>query len=221
MADTAKPILNPDIDAIREEVEQLAGKTILWEADADLEARMRATLEADTGQLRITYREFSQDGALEELLHLRLRLRGCPRLDCHPNLGLTTQTHRIIEGIVHHQVVFPEIHALGYRPNEDNGILMMLNELTSSTDLDRVTDERGLEALMAMTYTRSRLDTDSEDIQRRYDDFFSDSRLHEAKTLGERVCHIVLSRASNQPDAIRDVYEQCIEALGVEIDIVD
>lgn len=219
MDEPTRPALDPEVDAIRAEVEQLTGEAIEWRTDPDPKSRMRSTLRNGLYP-QIWYRDFSQEGALEELLHIRLRLKGCPSLACHPNAKLTTQTRQLLENVVHHQIIYPEIRQMGYEPSEDSGIAEMLEGLIA-TDLSRIAKEPPLQALFAAAYVRSRLDTDSKDIHRQYDAFFSDYRLGDAVALGNQACEIILNRRSDESGAIRDVYERCIDALGIEVDIVD
>ncbi len=59
-----------EVDILRQEVEELAKTPITWRHVDDLGAAMSATIS--NGKPIIRYKHFSQAGAAEELLHLRL-----------------------------------------------------------------------------------------------------------------------------------------------------
>jgi hypothetical protein len=94
------------------EIEAKAGCAICWEQDENLEAECKSNLEK--GQPIIKYRKFTEHGSAHELLHLKLGLSGFPMCYYLGNLNWEFSAMSMLENVVHHLVIFPQLRQLGY-----------------------------------------------------------------------------------------------------------
>lgn len=196
------------------EVEALAKATVSWECHPEIDGLMRSAIQ--DGIPKIWYREWSEVGIAEELMHLRLMLYGV-QLSFPENRHLMAQTATMLQNVVHHHVIFPVLANWGYQPSiaECNGISKQLSTLENSNDLDRATSDTDLEALMAIVYARAQLDCGTPDVIARLDSVFSADALSNARQIGNRVVSTIRAQTEISPEACLKTLGQCLDVLGV------
>ena len=131
------PQLRADVQELLIEVERLAGAAVSWEEAPDLGAQMSSEFD-DSGCPAIAYRDFSQRGAAEELLHLRLALPKHPDLRGDVTIGGMKDTVSMLANAVHHQIIYPQLEAMGFLPRkaQAKAVARQLDHLEEQWDDD-------------------------------------------------------------------------------------
>jgi len=201
-----------------DEIEARAKAKIVWECCPDILGKMSAAIK--DGVPTIQYRERSEYGTLEELMHLQLMYSGV-YLSSDTNDKYVQQAMTMLQNIVHHHVIFPTLIDLGGEPsiNECVGISKQLSQLEDSNDLERTSSDRKLEALMAIVYARGQLDCGNDDTMAKLSDIYSKSALSNARRLGEEIASLIQLQADLSSHACRKTLAECLKRLGLTEDI--
>jgi len=194
------------------EIEAKAGCAICWEQDENLEGECWSNVEK--GQPIIKYRKFTEHGAAHELLHLKLGLSGIPKCYYLGNLNLEFSAMSMLENVVHHLVIFPQLRQLGYDADERGSIRKQLNQVRQKK-FDRIADEPDLKAMFSMFYARAQMDTKDLDLQAKVQRVFADERLQLCRALGEKVIEVIRSRDLSKNQEAYAVLEEAIGVLGL------
>ena len=196
------------------EVEALAKASVSWECLPEIDGLMSSAIQ--DGVPTIRYREWSEAGIAEELMHLRLMLSGV-QLSFPGNRDLVGRTATMLQNVVHHHVIFPVLAKWGYQPTiaECNGISKQLSTLENSNGLDRAKSDTELEALMAIVYARGQLDCGAPDVMARLDSIFSAGALSNARQIGNRVASAIRGQTEISPEACLKTLVECLNVLGL------
>lgn len=208
------PVLPSQLQALVVELETLAQTPICWECLPEVGGVMCSLIKDGVPVIR--YREWSEAGVAEELMHLRLMLSGV-QLSTPANRDLVAQTAIMLQNAVHRHVIYPVLTGWGYQPSvtECKGIVKQLSVLESSTDLDRARTDPELEALMAMVYARGQLDCGAPNVMSRLDHIFSAEALLNAWQVGNQVTSLIQKQTDPSPDACRETFVECLDVLGL------
>lgn len=208
------PPLPLNLQELVAEVEALAKAQVSWECLPEIGGLMSSAIQ--DGIPTIRYREWSEAGIAEELMHLRLMLSGV-QLSSPENRHLVARTATMLQNIVHHHVIFPVLTEWGYQPSiaECNGISKQLSTLENSNDLDRAKSDTELEALMAIVYARGHLDYITPDVVARLDSIFSADALSNARQIGNRVALAIRGQTEKSPEACLKTLVECLIVLGL------
>ncbi len=191
------------------EIEAKAGHPICWKQDKNMGGEMSA--DVVEGYPTISYRNFTESDAAHELLHLKLTLSGFPRLRCAANMNLTIQAMIMLQGVVQHTVIFPQLRELGYDADESGGIRRQLGGLREE-NINRIVNEPDLRTLYSMLYVRAKIESKDPDLMAELQSLFTDERLQGCRTLGEKVIKILRMRdLKNHQEA----YAALTEAIAV------
>jgi hypothetical protein len=214
--------LPPQLDEWRTEIESRAGYPIDWQPAPCLDGAM------DSGWTErrpvIRYRDYSEAGVAEELLHLLLDLDGYPRLAADEIRTLDRTTATMLQNILQHAIIFPRLRALGYQPDqgECEATARQLRRLDEQKlDVSRLADEAALRALLAVFYVRVRRHCDAGEVQSRVDEMFAGDEFSEVHRLARGLTDAITLTASSSCDEYVLVGNRCIEILGTEISIAD
>lgn len=209
-----QPTLPPHIQTIQDEVEKLAHSSIRWELDPNLDGAMLSNIENSV--LVIRYRDFTDAGAAEELMHFKLIFSGFPRLLCPQNCPFVSRATKILENTLHHHIIFPELYKLGYDPkrSECEGIARQL-KILSSADYSRLEKDPGLQAMFAMVYARAKLHCDDSNLVANVDTIFQAGLLKNAHNAGEIVVTTIRGQSNFEAQALRTTLLSCLSALGI------
>ena len=201
------------LEDLQAEVEGLAGAPVRWEFSQDLSGAMCAAIE--DGPV-IRFREFSEGGAAEELMHLKLGFSGFPRISYLSSLPWVKDVATMLQNVVQHHMFYPQLEKWGYEPTqtECQGIKKQLDVL-ESFDLSRLQREPHFQASFAMVFVRTKLDCRNDDVSARLDAIFSREELKRARTVGEEVISTVRQHVGNSPVEYRTTVEKCLSKLGV------
>lgn len=195
------------------EVDSLAESPVCFEYTPQLEGLMSACIQNDIP--KINYRDWSEAGLAEELMHLKLMLCGV-LLTTKTNNHLIKQTAIILQNIIHHHVIFPELVRWGYKPNitECDGVSKQLIVLETN-DLNRTATDSDLSALMSLVYARVLIDCGCPHIIARLDNIFSKTSMSKAKYIGINLVSIV--RAQTELTAVASIktLSSCLELLDL------
>lgn len=195
------------------EIEARAGRPIRWKEDKNLFGAMYSNVWK--GQATIVYRDFTEEGAAHELLHLRLTYSGFPTLSCDGHLHITKQVMDMLLGAAQHIVIFPQLKEWGYNPHEaeSRGIRKQLAQLEKE-DLDRVSSEPDIRALFSMIYVRVFLECEDAKTQSEAERIFDDPRLQPCRALAKSV--IAIFRAWDLRDNLEahSALNEAIKVLG-------
>lgn len=201
-----------------QEVERLSRLAVRWEVSPDNAGAMSSTVEDGVPVIR--YREFSEGGAAEELMHLRLTLSGMPRLSFPAGLSFVGQTATMLQNTVDHHVIYPELARWGYDPwaSECRAIAKQLDGLDGLEPMDpiRLQSEPQLNALVSMVYARARLDCRDTSILDRLDSVYSRVEFLSARNIGEQIVSTIREQGSPGPKACREIIAKCLEILDLE-----
>ncbi len=206
------PLQLPDrLEIIVREIEAKAGRPICWKLDENLPGAMYNNVWK--AQPTIVYRDFTEEGAAHELLHLRLTYSGFPTLLCDGNLPLAMQVMETLLGAAQHIVIFPQLKEWGYRPYEvqSRGIRKQLAQLKEE-DFDRVSSEPEVRALFSMIYVRAFLESEDAEVQAEAERIFGEPRLEACRALSKSVIEIL--RGRNLRNNL-DAYSALTEAIRV------
>lgn len=205
----------PDkVEKLVKEVEKLTGTSIKWEEADTLRGRMSNDLV--DGAPTIRYREFSIGAAAEELLHLKLRLSGYPRLKCPENLNITRQVMDMLQNVIEHQIIYPELESIGFKPRKTqaSAVLKQFKQL-SEVELGRLSKEPELRALFAIVYVRANVECDSDSLKKKLDSRFSHDRLKSVKNMAkELILTIQTSELLTRKDFITTA-QRCLSILSL------
>lgn len=206
------PKLPPHLKKLQSEIENMVGRSIVWKESTGIGGEMCA--EIQNGDPVICYRQFTEAGTAEELMHLKLHLLRIPRLKCPENLHLSMQVATMLDNALQHHIIYPELEKWGYDPKrtECNGVRKQLDKL-ERTDFARLKRESNLKALFAMVFARGKLDCCATDVTHRLDDLFSEKKLRGARIAGEKVINIIQQHEGTDPNTCRMTLERCLSAL--------
>jgi len=107
------------IQVLWDEVEALAGRRIEW-YDVPTDGFSMASKFYDEGRTPvIESKSYTERGLTEELLHLRLSLKGFPNIeveifDDHSDIEIARNL--LNNNLLHHHVIFPKLAEFGYDP---------------------------------------------------------------------------------------------------------
>ena len=207
-------LLRPQLQALLVEVETLAQASLCWDGSSEIGGAMCSLIE--NGVPTIRYRELSEAGVAEELMHLRLALFGL-QLSYPANRHLIAQTATLLQNVVHHHVIYPVLIEWGYQPSisECKSIAKQLLALEDSSDLARTTTDPELEALMATLYARGQLDCGDTEVISRLEHVFSAEALNGARQLGNRLISSIQNQTDPTPGACRETLVACLKVLGL------
>ena len=206
--------LPPLLQELAQEVGHLARVSIHWKESPDIAGAMSSAIE--DGVPVICYRAFSEGGAAEELMHLRLTLSGMPRLSFPAGLSFVGQTATMLQNTMDHHLIFPELAKLGYDPwsSESRGVAKQLDGL-NLIDSSRLQSEPQLNALVSMAYARARLDCRDTSVLEQLDSVYSGIEFLGARKSGEQIVSAVLEESSPRPESCRATIATCLGILGL------
>ncbi|MCF8130908.1 MAG: hypothetical protein K9N10_20545 [Deltaproteobacteria bacterium] len=149
------------IQKIKNDIEDLSGASVRFKEDSGIQGAMKSEIEKETGRAIIIYqneRKLCEGGVAEELMHLNLGYSGYPRISCPTNKKQACQAACILENVLHHSIIFPQLESLGYNPrdSEYSPVINSLDKIETA-DLKRLSDEPHLRAMFAVAYVRSKL----------------------------------------------------------------
>jgi len=109
------------IQKIKNDIEKLSGAPVLFKEDSGIDGAMKAEIGNGTGRPIIIYqneKKLCDGGVAEELMHLYLDYSGYPRISCPPNENLARQAAVILQNVLQHSIIFPQLESLGYNPRD-------------------------------------------------------------------------------------------------------
>ena len=198
---------------LQADIENIVGRSIVWKKTTGIDGEMCAEIQNDSPV--ICYRQFTEAGAAEELMHLKLLSLKIPRLACPENLHLSKQVAQMLDNLLQHHIIYPVLEKWGYDPKrtECNGIRKQLDTL-ECTNFVRLKNESALQALFAVVLARGKLDCCATDVNHRLDNLFSEKQLRGARIAGEKVISIIQQHLGTDPNTCRMTLERCLSALG-------
>jgi len=196
-------------------IETTTGKKFTFVKDLKLPGKMSCSLKNGP---TIIYRDYSDGGAAEEILHLELEILGVAHLEWNEGNVQTGEAANMLGNLLHHKIIFPLLEKEAFQPKTDqnNGIGKQLEKIDSMVALN-LDENKGLKASCAMVYARAFFESDSDEIRTRADKVFAKSFLNESKIMGKNVLKFVIEHSGSK-DVVEanETLAKCISALDRE-----
>lgn len=164
-------------------------------------------------------RDYSHAGAAEELLHIRLDIRGFLRLRLLSNCHITRQAITALHNVFQHAVIFPQLERMGFSQDEGECI-SVFNQYDKykeeNFDSSRFQREPCLRALFAVFYVRAVRHCPDVKVQILKNSLFQNPGYADAKILGERVLPEINLDENTSPEHYNSVMKRCLNVLNLE-----
>jgi hypothetical protein len=208
------PALPSRLEDLEREVNGLFGQHVTWKQDLSIGGAMICSVER--GAPRIKYREFTEEGAAHELLHLRLLGASYPEVKCYENQRHARGAATMLSNCLQHSQIFPILEDWGYQPRltESQGLKRQLTTLPTS-DLARLLAEFGFEALLAMLHVRALLDCSSSELSADLKSICPPDTWERVERVSTRVLQSIDSTPTAMPAQAELILKTCLDHLGI------
>ena len=152
-------------------------------------------------------------------MHLKLAYSGYPQIFCPGNEKLACQAACILENVLHHSIIFPQLESLGYNPrdSEFSPVKHSLDQMEIA-DFERLPNEPYLRAMFAVAFVRSKLfRSDDIQLQERTDRIFGNADLVRVKEMAQRV----MEKVKNLPEESKAEYIETLDHCLSELKLSD
>jgi len=210
------------IEQIKNDIEKLSGAPVRFKEDSRIHGAMKVEIENGTGRPIIIYQsenKLCEGGVSEELMHLNLGYAGYPRIKYLGNEKHAAQAAVILDNVLQHSIIFPQLESLGYNPrdSEYSPVKNSLDQMEIA-DFTRLRDEPYLRAMFAVAYVRSKLFClDDIQLQERTDQIFESAALVHVREMAQEV----IGRVKNLPGKSKPEYIETLDHCLSELKLSD
>lgn len=208
--------LPPEVAAIEKQIEQRTGLAVFWRSRMRLDGAMCARWIC--GRPVVLYKEYSNEGAAEELLHLRLDCDGYRHLRPLDHNGHTHQALTMLMGIAQHRMIFPRLRAHGSNPDdgECEAVCCQIEKIIGGGfDASRLAAEPKLEALLSVVYARALAHCQRGRSKNLANSAFSGDSYSNVRSRGQAIAGILDLTADTSPEEYERALERCLKLIGL------
>ncbi len=198
------------------EVKQLSGREVIWKEDADVAGLMGSAIDHD-GNPTISYQNFSEAGAAEELMHLKYQLKGFAGLKQKKGSvnRRAQQAATMLQNSAHHFLFYPLLEEWGYNPRQAEAHSTRRQAKAIEENFAQTTVTDSFKAFCAMLYVRSLLDAMDEALVGEVSEFL-ENRVPEALSMGKKVSETIRNELGSSAAGYRATLDKCLKLMKLE-----
>lgn len=150
------------------------------------------------------------------LCHLRCRIRGYPAsmtMHAAKDGQLVSDTCSDLQSLIEHQIIYPELEALGYQPKRETETIV-INTFQTEKLTKKVRERRAVRMALPIVYARVQLEVPAGETANEVEQWFLQTE-RQTRNLGRKIVSKIRNADLSDWRGYVQAFDDCMQLLGI------